>query len=70
MTTPEDTPLCGKTDGLFVMSLPTYPHFGLLSHLFLRYLFVFQGMVFWYSYSFPLDPLYVFGFAGLGFFSY
>ena len=74
MTTPEDTPLYGKTDGLFVMSLPTYSHFGLLSlkphlflHLFLRYLFVFQGMVFLYSYSFPLDPLYVFGFAGLGF---
>ena len=57
MTTPEDTPLYGKTDGLFAMSLPTYPHFGLLSHLFLRYLFVFHGMVFLWILCMFLDLL-------------
>ena len=39
----------------------------LFLHLFLRYLFFFQ--VFLYSYSFPLDPVSTFGFAGFGFFS-
>lgn len=38
-------------------------------HLFLRYRFVFQVIVFFYSYFFQLDPLSAVGFSGFAFFS-
>ena len=72
MTTPEDTPLYGKTNGLFFMSsLPTHiPQAASFPAFVLTISFCIAGEAFLEQLFLSFESLYVFGFADLGFFSY